>query len=163
MKTFTDSAGHTWTVAITVDAIKRVQGLVGINLARITEPIKPNEPPLLTVLETDLMLLVDTIYAIVQPQAETAGITGAQFGAALGGDAISAAHDAFWAKLADFFRGLRRMDHARAIEKQLAMVQTAARAADRRIEQIDVDAIVESTLGSSASSSPAPSVSIPAL
>ena len=67
MKTFTDSSGRTWTIAVTVDAIKRVEGLIkGVNLANLTS----GDPPLLTRLETDVVLLCDVIFALVKPQAD---------------------------------------------------------------------------------------------
>ena len=160
MKTFTDSAGRTWTLTITVDAIKRVQSLLGVNLANVTE----GDPPLLTRLETDIVLLCDVIYAVVKPQADQQNVTDEQFGQALGGDAILAAHDAFWSALADFFRSLRRSDQVRAIEKQTALVHAAVDAADKRIEALDVDKIVDRAIrtdGDSASSSPASSASTP--
>ncbi|MEX2670927.1 MAG: hypothetical protein WD294_02330 [Phycisphaeraceae bacterium] len=145
MTTFTDNAGRTWTLSITVDAIKRVQSLLGVNLANVTAP--PQEggegEPLLTRLETDLVLLCDVIYAIVKPQADQQGISDEQFGQALGGDAILAAHDAFWSALADFFRSLRRSDQVRAIEKQTALVHAAVEAADKRIDALDVAGIVD--------------------
>jgi hypothetical protein len=121
MKTFTDSAGRTWTISIAVDAIKRVQQHCDVNLADITS----GDPPLLTRLEVDLVLLCDVIYALVKPQAEQAGVSDEDFGRALGGDAILAAHDAFWNALSDFFQRLRRADQVRAIQKQTALVQAA--------------------------------------
>ncbi|MEX2388776.1 MAG: hypothetical protein WD534_12935 [Phycisphaeraceae bacterium] len=142
MKTFTDSAGRTWTLAITVDAIKRVQTLAGVNLADITS----GDPPLLTRLEVDLVLLCDVIYALVQPQAEQAGLSDEQFGQALGGDAILAAHDAFWGALSDFFQSLRRSDQVRAIQKQTALVQAAVAAAEGRIEQLDIEKAVNEAM-----------------
>ena len=142
MKTFTDSAGRTWTINITVDAIKRVKDLVDVNLADVTE----GDPPLLTRLETDLVLLCDVIYALIKPQADQQQISDEQFGQALGGDAILAAHDAFWGALSDFFHQLRRLDQVRAIEKQQKLVSTAVAAADRQLDQIDLDKLVNEAM-----------------
>ena len=158
MKTFTDSAGHTWTLSITIDAIKRVQGLLpGVVLA----DLMAGDPPLLTRLESDIVLLCDVIYALIKPQADTAGVTDVDFGAALGGEAITAAHDAFWSELADFFRKLGRADQAKAIDKQSALVKAAVSAVDQRIDTIDVDAAISQALSSSATNSPASSASTP--
>lgn len=157
MKTFCDSQGRTWVLQITIGAIKRVQGLCDVNLAKLMD----GEPPLLTRLEADLELLCNVIWALVKPSADQQQITDHEFGAALGGEAILAAHDAFWSELADFFQGLRRTELVKAIEKQRAMVAAAVRAADARIEALDVEALVRSTLGDSAGNSPASSASIP--
>jgi len=164
VKTFNDSAGRTWQLAITVDAVRRVRDLVGVNLARLIEPREAGGSlPLMTDLEDDLLLLVDVIYALVKPQADAAGVSDEDFGRALGGEAIAAAHEAFWRELADFFRSLRRRPNAaeaRAIEKQLAMVEAAMAALEARIEKIDTDAIVR-TVGDSSSSAPASAASSP--
>jgi len=162
MKTFTDGAGRMWTLTITVDALKRVQGLVGVNLADIAEPQRDSKLPLLTELETDLVLLCDVIFALVKPQAEQAGVSDGEFGRALGGEAIAAAHNAFWQELADFFRRLpNRQAHVRAIEKQHALVKAAVTAAEQRIETLIVEDQVARVFGDSSSSSPASPGSIP--
>ena len=175
MKTFTDSAGRTWTISITVDAIRRVRDLVGVNLADVTD----GDPPLMTRLATDIVLLCDVIYAIVKSQADERGVSDEQFGQALGGDAIQAAHDAFWEALADFFRQLRRADQVRAIEKQQKLIGAAVAAADKQIEGIEVERLIDQAMaegeppprwmeeqrgedGSSSGSSPASSALIPA-
>ena len=80
MKTFTDSAGRTWTVSLTIDAAKRVKGLLDVNLLEL----EAGDPPLLTKLGTDVILLCDVIFALVKPQADAAGVSDEQFGAALG-------------------------------------------------------------------------------
>lgn len=166
MKTFQDSAGRIWNITITVDGVRRVKDLLGVNLARIIEPReKGGEVPLMTDLEDDIMLLVDVIYALVKPQADAAGVSDEAFGAALGGEAIAAAHEAFWRELADFFRSLRRRPNAAeaaAIEKQLGLVEKALEAAEKRIDKIDPDKVIAAaekevggrTDGASSSSAP---------
>lgn len=158
MKTFNDNAGHTWTITITVDAIKRVEGLIkGVNLANLTD----GDPPLLTRLETDVVLLCDVIFALVKPQAEQLQVSDEEFGRGMGGDAIMAAHDAFWEELTSFFRQLRRTDTARAIEKQAALVKATVVAIEQRVERFDTSAVIEQALGNSAGSSPGSPASIP--
>lgn len=161
MQTFTDSEGRGWKLTITIDTVRRVQSLAGVNLVNIAEADE-GQQPLMTRLELDLVLLVDVIWAIVEPQASAAGITSEQFGQALGGEAIASAHDAFWRELADFFRQLRRGDQARAIERQIDLVQAGATAAEQRIDAIDIDGLVEQALGSSSGAPPASSASTPA-
>lgn len=53
MATFTDDAGGTWTVRVTFGSTKRVRDLIGVKLARLED----GDPPLLTRLGTDVMLL----------------------------------------------------------------------------------------------------------
>ena len=56
MRTFVDNAGRTWTVAVNVDAIKRVRTLCNVNLLEIVEG------DLLGRLANDPILLCDVLY-----------------------------------------------------------------------------------------------------
>lgn len=158
MKSFMDSAGRTWTLALSIDAAKRVKALLGVDLLKPAD----GDPPLLTRLGSDVMLVCDVIFAIVKPQADALGVSDEQFGAALGGDAILAAQGAFAEELVDFFRQLRRTDLARMTAMQQAVIVKAVAAAERRIDALDVDAMIESTFGNASTASPASSESTPA-
>ena len=158
MKTFTDSAGRAWTLSLTIDAAKRVKGLLDVNLLEL----EAGDPPLLTKLGTDVILLCDVIFAIVKPQADAAGVTDEQFGAALGGEVVLAAQTAFYEELVDFFRKLGRTDLAKAVDAQRRMIDLAVRRIETRIDRLDLEAAVESTLGEPSTSSPPSSGSIPA-
>jgi len=158
MKTFTDTAGRTWTIALTIDAAKRVKGLLDVNLLEL----ESGDPPLLTRLGTDVILLCDVIFALVKPQADAAGVTDEQFGAALGGEAILAAQTVLYEELVLFFRGLGRSDLAKAVETQRRMIDMAVTRIETRIDKLDLEAAIETTLGESSTSWPAPAASIPA-
>ncbi|MBI1374491.1 MAG: hypothetical protein GC159_17375 [Phycisphaera sp.] len=163
MTTFKDNEGRDWQIDITVDAIKRVKGLLDVNLAEINAPgsAEGGGVPLMTRIETDIMLLCDVIYALCKPQADSHNVSDEQFGAALGGDAIAAAHDAFWRELADFFRKVRRGDVAQAIDKQIELVHAAVDRATTAINSVNVDEAVEEAFGSQSTNSPASSASTP--
>jgi len=158
MKTFTDSAGRTWTLALTIDAAKRVKSLLDVNLLEL----EAGEPPLLTRLGTDVILLCDVIFALVKPQADAAGVSDQEFAAALGGDVVLAAQTAFYEELVDFFRKLGRGDLAKAVDAQRRMIDLAVARIETRIDRLDLEAAVESTLGEPSTSSPPSSVSTPA-
>jgi len=65
VKTFTDNAGRTWTISLTIDAAKRVKGLLNVNLLEL----EAGDAPLLTRRGTDVILLCDVIFAVVKSQA----------------------------------------------------------------------------------------------
>jgi hypothetical protein len=157
VKTFVDSQGRTWQLALTIDAVKRVRGLLGVNLLELEQ----GDPPLLTRLGTDVILLCDVIFALVKPEADRVGVTDEQFGAALGGDAILAAQKAFYEELIDFFRRLGRGDLARASEKQQQVINQAVAAVEKRIDELDVEAEIAEVFGISSGNSPASSASTP--
>lgn len=139
MRSFTDNAGRTWTVALNIGAVKRVKGLLSVDLLAMLK----GDPPLITQLGTDVVLLCDVIFAILKPQADEAGVTDEQFGAALSGDAILSARRAFYEELADFFLHMGRPDVARALEMQDAMIVASVAEAQRRVEAIDPTAEVK--------------------
>lgn len=165
MKTFTDNAGRTWTISLTIDAAKRVKSLLGVNLLEL----ESGDPPLLTRLGTDVILLCDVIFALVKPQADAAGVSDQEFAAALGGDVVLAAQSAFYEELVDFFRKLGRGDLAKAVDAQRRMIDLAVARIETRIDRLDLEAAVEtclpegrSTLGGPSTNWPPSSESTPA-
>ncbi len=103
MRTFKDSAGRSWTISITVDAIKRVMGNVGVNLSEL----HAGDPPLIVRLEADAVLLFDVIFQLVEPQAASVGVSAEQFATSIDAQSVGPAATAFWEELADFFQSLR--------------------------------------------------------
>ena len=97
MKTFTDNAGRTWTVVVNVDAIKRVRGLLSVDLLSIVEGT------LIDRLIRDPVLLCDIVYAVCKPEADARGISDEEFGRSMAGDAIEHATTALLEELVDFF------------------------------------------------------------
>ena len=156
MRTFTDTQGRVWTLSITVDTIKRVRALTGIDLLAVAGG------DLLERLSSDPVLLADVLYAVVKPEADAKQISDADFGRALAGDAIGAATTALLNDLVDFFPAPRRTLLAKALHK-LGEVQTAAlAAATQRLDAVDAEAIANQMLGPSSGNSPASSAATPA-
>lgn len=157
MKTFTDTAGRTWTVCVNVDAIKRVRSLLDVNLLEVLD----DGCKLLAQLHDDPVLLVDVLYALCQPQAEAQNVTDVQFGQAMSGDALLHANRALLEGLSDFFPSARR----RAAMKNL--LQKTERVVDRLLDHaettiagIDPDSVAQSAIDSFGSSRE-PSASAP--
>jgi len=153
MKTFTDAAGRTWTISLTIDAVKRVRDLLDVNLL---EP-ESGDPPLITRIGTDVIMMVDIIYCLIKPQAELQNITDAEFGQALGGEAVKSACDAFYAEMIDFFRGSGRTDRVKAIEKQTQIIGLAVSRAEAEINQFEIGPVLDRMFGNLSSVSPGPS------
>jgi len=99
MKTFADNAGRTWTVALNVDALKRVRSLCDVDLMQIVS----DGGKLLDRLMADPVLLCDVIFALCKEEAETKGISDTDFGKAMAGDPIEHATQALLEELVDFF------------------------------------------------------------
>jgi len=122
MRTFQDSAGRTWTIAVNVDAVKRVKALLGEDMLDI-EHFFPR-------LLADPILLCDTLFAILKPQAEAQNVTDIDFARAMAGDAIAHARKTLVEDYVDFFpdasqRELLREALARYGELTLQMKELA--------------------------------------
>jgi len=159
MKTFTDNAGRTWTVAINVDAIKRVRDLLDVDLLEIVEG------PLIEKLIRDPVLLCDVVYAVCKPEADAKGVTDEDFGRAMAGDAIEHATKALLEDLVGFSPSPRdRANLQRILETTWNVMDKARDAIEARLATVDAEQIVAQALASAGSSSgaaPALSVSRP--
>lgn len=80
-RSFTDTAGRTWPVAITVADLKRVRQLAGIELGKLTLQG-------LAELVADPATFADVIYVLVKDQADRLGVSDEQFGRSLSGDGL---------------------------------------------------------------------------
>jgi hypothetical protein len=166
MQTFKDTEGREWKLRLTIGTAQRVQETCGVNLL---EPEVGN-PPLLTRLGTDEMLLANVICAMLGRQFEEKDLDAADVREAFDGDTILAAQTAFYAELQDFFHQRGRRERAKAVAKQAALIEKAVQAAEAKIDQINVDNVVDQamtdgtvgTVGEMSGSSPEPSASTPA-
>jgi hypothetical protein len=150
MKQFSDSAGRAWTISLTIHSVKRVRDLLGVNLLEIDT----GNPPLLVRLGTDIILICDVIYALIKPQADTAGVSDEQFGASLGGEYIKPAQDAFYGELVDFFQKLGRLDLKKLVEYQGKLIDQAVKQITTRIENLDLETELGSIRGPTSTTSP---------
>jgi hypothetical protein len=163
MRTFKDGSGRTWTLAINVDAIKRVRGLIGVNLLEI---IDGREGKLLERLMTDPVLLVDVVFAVCKPEADKAGVSNEDFGRSMAGDAIELATTALLEELVDFFPSRRdRQRLQKVLGRFWNLIEKVhdkldARADDPAIQRKLDQALSE--LGGSSGSLPGSSASSPA-
>ena len=156
---FKDAAGREWTVAITIGAAREIRDKLGVDLLQPEQ----GDPPLLTRLGTDEMLLAEVILCLIADQIEQRQLTERDIRNLFDGRTLLAAHQAFYRELVDFFQGRGRGDRATAVQKQDAMIQAAVAVAESRVKAIDIKAILASaTPGTPSGNSPASSESIPA-
>jgi len=142
MHSFKDNQDRQWELNLTIGSVRRVKGLLDINLL---EP-EAGEPPLLTRLGTDEMLLVDVIFCLCKPQADENNISDEQFGEGLGGEAILAAQQAFYDELVDFFRKRGRTDRATAVMKQAKVIRMAVEKVTTIVESLDLESEMDKAL-----------------
>ena len=159
MRTFKDNQGREWNLAINVDAVKRVRSLLDVNLLDVTDG------KLLERIASDEVLMVDLVYALLKPEADSRDISDEDFGRAMAGDAIDRAYEAFLEELTDFFRNPARRELLKKALKKLGDLEAKVLAvAQERLESGELEAKLEEALrtsGSSSGSSPGSSASTP--
>ena len=163
MKTFTDNAGRTWTIAVNITTILRVKGVLSINLVDVIEG------KLVERFLSDPVLLCNVIFVLCQPEAEEKGICDEDFGLAMAGDAIDQATAGLLDELVDFSPSPKTRAYLRRVLK--ATQQAIDKAQDlidakltKKLESGELDRIIEQavqTAGDSSGSAPELSASTP--
>lgn len=154
MKTFNDAAGRTWTLALTLGTAMHVKNKLDIDLL---QP-EAGDPPLLTRLGTDEMLLGEVLCALLESQFEAHKVSEADVRNAFDGKTLLAAQKAFYDELTDFFQSRGRQDRAKAVAAQARLIEKATAAVETKIDTMDLDRLVDGALSGSW---PEPSASIP--
>jgi hypothetical protein len=142
MKTFNDAAGRTWTLALNLGTAMAVKAKLDIDLLQPEQ----GDPPLLTRLGTDEMLLGEVLCAMLESQFEKQNVTADDVRAAFDGQTLLAAQRAFYEELIDFFQSRGRQDRAKAASKQMQMIDAAVAAIETRIDAISVDETIRGVM-----------------
>jgi len=144
MKTFKDSAGREWQLALTLGTAMTVRDRLGVDLL---QP-ESGEPPLLTRLGTDEILLGEVLCVTLEDQFDKHGVTPEAIRGAFDGQTLLAAQQAFYEELVDFFRSRGRNDRAKAVAKQMDMINAAVSAVETKIDRLDVDEVIATAIDS---------------
>ena len=157
MHAFKDNNDRTWSVEINVATLRRVRGMIGVDLCRLVDDgFQP-----LADLIGDPVQLCDVLFCLCKDETDRQEISDEDFGRALGGDAITNAVDAFVEELIDFFPDPKLREQIRRVVKAAHQVRTKVLAhAEKLVDSIDVDQEADSLI-SSLTSSPGSSESTP--
>jgi hypothetical protein len=101
---FTDSAGRTWPIEITVQTVRDLRKYLDVDLLGIIDA----DSTLMERLSTDPVLLADVLYVTCRRDCQQASVSDEEFGRALGGEAIDHATSAFLEALERFFQNPRQ-------------------------------------------------------
>jgi len=153
MKTFKDKADRNWTIGINLAVAKRLRDTLNVDL------LQPEigDPPLLTRLGTDEILLGEVLCVLLADQFEAHKVSADDVMAAFDGQTLLAAQEAFYEDLVDFFRGRGRTDRAKAVARQAEMIAAMVIRVEKKIDQIDIDEVIDGIDGKESGDSPAPS------
>jgi hypothetical protein len=142
MHVFKDNTNRDWTISVNIGTAMLVKDRLGIDLL---QP-EVGDPPLLTRLGTDEMLLAQVIATLLESQFELHKIDADQIYQCFDGQTFARAHEAFYEELIDFFQSRGRRDRAKAVEKQKKMILAGIKAAESKIENINVDQVIETAI-----------------
>jgi len=158
MPSFEDTEKRKWNVDVTITSIKQVKDETGVHLLDDTVGEK---------LARDSILLCDVVFALCKLQADNRKVSDEDFGRAMAGDAIADASTALVESLTDFFQNrqqrenLRRLQQInedateqlhRGIAEKLERLDTS-KAVRKKLDGIDLDALIDSALQTSSESS----------
>jgi len=135
-----DAQGRSWSTAINVNTIKRVRELAGINLLEVFDG------QLLNRLSEDPELLVNMLFAVCKPQADSQSVTAEAFAELLVGDAIEQAATALVQGLIDFFPKDRR-EVLRRLWTATGKAQTEAiKLVTSKLDATNIDATIAAVM-----------------
>lgn len=129
MYQFTDLKSRVWDVAITVQTVKDVKQLLGVDLLQPKEVM----PRL-----ADPIFVCDLLYCVCKHQADKDGVTDVEFGQSLFGDSLLKATENLIDAYADFFPNPDVRKSVRELGAK--MKETAARMAtaiNKRMGKLD--------------------------
>jgi hypothetical protein len=146
MHSFVDNSRRTWEVAVNIAAVKRIRGLLGIDLYSLVDDGFKS----LSKLVSDPVTLADVLYCLCKDQAEKQSISDEDFGRSLAGDAITQAADAFVEELIDFFPDARaRASLRKAIEAGKTVRDKVLSHAEKILDSIDPETEAKKWISSS--------------
>jgi len=142
MKTFKDKADRNWTIGINLATAKRLRDTLNVDL------LQPEigDPPLLTRLGTDEILLGEVLCVLLADQFDTHKVSADDVMAAFDGQTLLAAQEAFYEDLVDFFRSRGRTDRAKAVAKQAEMIAATVARVEEKIDEIDIDEVIDGAM-----------------
>jgi hypothetical protein len=156
MKTFNDTTGRSWTLTLNLGTAIAAKAKLNIDL--LQPELDGSDSgrtsggggggPLLTRLGTDEMLLGEVLCLMLEGQFTRHGVTEDEVRTIFDGQTLLAAQKAFYEELIDFFRSRGRNDRAKAVAKQMAMIEAAVTAIETKLDGIDPQTIVDETIHS---------------
>ena len=145
MHAFKDNAGNTWSIVISVGAIKQVRGLLGLDLLKLVD----NQFEGFNNLLSDPITLVDVIYCLCKDEADKIGVTDEKFGRGMSGDSLRLATEAFMEEYTDFFPDPRRRAGIKRIfEASRKVDDRLMERMGKEIDRINIDSVATKLIDS---------------
>jgi len=140
VQSFKDSLNRTWSVTVDVNTIKRVRTMLDVDLLTI------QGGDLAERLASDPILMVDVLYCICKPEADSLGVSDEDFGRGLVGDAIDDGYTSLMEGIIGFFRREQRTTLMMAWQKIQQLELTTNERIREQIQNGTIDAEVKKQL-----------------
>ena len=142
---FIDSLNRPWNLVIDYESILRLRsGSLAIDLLDVTS----EGNSLLQRLASDDILLVATIYALLEPEIKTRGLSETEFAAGLTGNGLENALDALIEGIANFSRPQRGAMLRKVWSKLKSSESSLSRQASEMLDNPEIDQRMSAALAS---------------
>jgi len=131
VKEFTDAQDRKWTITVTLGSAMAVKA--ALPEVDLLAP-EAGEPPLLSRLISDEVLLGSVICELLRKQMEAAAVDREDILAAFDGKTLAAAQAAFFDELRSFFQSRGRTDRAAAVAKTVVVLDRVVELAQAKVE-----------------------------
>jgi len=138
MKAFKDSEAREWPISVTVDVIERVRE-IDVDLGDVSAATMRQ-------IALDDVLLVRVLWIIVEPIADTRGVTADQFGSAMVGKPLEDAYDSLRGAIEDFFPPRKRGFWTAAVNADMASQAEAMAMGIEALEDTETKAAVSEAM-----------------
>jgi hypothetical protein len=152
MHEFSDRTGRTWTLEATYGSYARVRSHTGVSLFDIATEERKSLQQL-----ADPFTLGQVIWSLVEPQAESRGLTPEQFFAEFDGTTLEGAYAALMDEMVFFCQPRQRKILTAAVQKVREADKAADKLVDEMMPQIEAEidaALAQWTSGRSDTNSP---------
>jgi hypothetical protein len=133
---FTDNANRLWVVTINVAQVRRVHGMIGVDIFQLIN----GKMEKLYELMGNPMQLADILYCLCKDQADAAKLTDEDFGRSLGGDSLEKGFFALTEELIDFFPSSQaREGMKKTLEAARKVTDLAAKMGEKQLQELDLE------------------------
>jgi len=136
---FKDNQERTWSIDLTVGAVKRIRSVLSIDLLDLRDDT-------FTRLASDILLMHDLVWLLCEEQATKRGIGEEEFGAAVVGDPLSDAIGVVMGAIPGFFHAAKKSLITTAVQKSKAMREKAEELTAKTLADTALDQRIEAAM-----------------
>lgn len=158
---FKDDKGQDWEIKITINTIKRVKELCGVDLMELLAPEKKEGGADLMALHNDIELLINVLYAACKPTADARNISDVDFGELLAsGQILDDAVTALLEGMMLFFPPRKSQMVRQMYNKYIETEEKVAQRTEEEVKNLKTDEILDEAFAQVKSGKPLTDLSL---